>query len=218
MKQLVGVEYFEGKPCRICDRTLRYAKHKQCVACARRRGDPYGKKKEYYRKNREEIVEKKKQYYQKNREVINEKQKLYQIENHEKRSQWYLENRGQTLERVRAWNKENPDRRKVYRQKRRAAKKSVGCIPYTAKQLRDRLALFGNQCVYCFSKENITIDHFMPLCKGGIDAIANLVPACVACNCSKSGKDPIVWLTQQGYPKRYIDELVKVLLELAGDK
>ncbi len=32
------------------------------------------------------------------------------------------------------------------------------------------------------SKRRMTLDHFIPLCKGGEDVIQNCVPACEACN------------------------------------
>lgn len=47
--------------------------------------------------------------------------------------------------------------------------------------------LYGSQCQYC-KKEADTIDHVIPLARGGSNDISNLVPACRSCNSSKQAK------------------------------
>jgi 5-methylcytosine-specific restriction endonuclease McrA len=44
------------------------------------------------------------------------------------------------------------------------------------------LQLDQNECVYCSSKYNPTVDHIKPYFFGGSDAIENLVTACRKCN------------------------------------
>lgn len=48
----------------------------------------------------------------------------------------------------------------------------------------------GNKCFYCCLKKGNTLDHFIPRAKGGLNAISNLVPACIACNAAKADKMP----------------------------
>ncbi|KAJ3669922.1 hypothetical protein LUZ60_010246 [Juncus effusus] len=43
-------------------------------------------------------------------------------------------------------------------------------------------------CQYCSSRENLTIDHVMPISRGGQWQWENLVAACVRCNSSKGQK------------------------------
>lgn len=48
----------------------------------------------------------------------------------------------------------------------------------------------GNRCVYCNSKENLTIDHVIPRSQGGRDSWDNLVTACQKCNSKKGSMTP----------------------------
>lgn len=46
-------------------------------------------------------------------------------------------------------------------------------------------------CQYCgemVNSENVTLDHFVPQCQGGSNALENLRTACLMCNSVKSGK------------------------------
>ena len=59
--------------------------------------------------------------------------------------------------------------------------------PLTRKNIFKR---DGNQCVYCPSTKNLTIDHVMPRSRGGGDTWDNLVTACLKCNGKKDNKTP----------------------------
>ena len=56
----------------------------------------------------------------------------------------------------------------------------------------------GARCVYCGSKENLTIDHLFPRIKGGTDNVENLVCCCKSCNSSKGKKDLMAWFNERG--------------------
>lgn len=43
-------------------------------------------------------------------------------------------------------------------------------------------------CGYCGKKRKLTVDHKMPLSKGGSNTIDNIMPACISCNTSKRNK------------------------------
>lgn len=47
---------------------------------------------------------------------------------------------------------------------------------------------YGNSCIYCGSKENITIEHRKPVSLGGNNSFGNLAPACLSCNSGKRNK------------------------------
>ncbi len=65
-------------------------------------------------------------------------------------------------------------------------------IPYKRVNL-SRYNIFkrdGNQCVYCGSKERLTLDHVVPRSLGGRDSWDNLVTACQSCNAEKGNRTP----------------------------
>lgn len=45
------------------------------------------------------------------------------------------------------------------------------------------------RCVHCghvfFTKENLSVDHVIPLSRGGKNHKTNFVPACIDCNCKR---------------------------------
>ena len=47
---------------------------------------------------------------------------------------------------------------------------------------------YGKQCLSCGSKENISLDHIMPVTKGGLNDLDNLQPLCKSCNSRKATK------------------------------
>ena len=70
----------------------------------------------------------------------------------------------------------------------------------------------NNQCQYCGSKDNLTVDHVIPKSKGGVSSWDNLVTACSKCNNKKDNK----FLTEVGMnlssqPKRpsYVHFLIR---------
>jgi hypothetical protein len=55
----------------------------------------------------------------------------------------------------------------------------------------------GRICAYCMGRCE-TVDHVLPLIKGGTNHIGNLVPCCLACNLSKADDLVIVWRVKRG--------------------
>lgn len=53
------------------------------------------------------------------------------------------------------------------------------------EQFRGRFAFYGDCCAYCGSTEDLTIDHRIPISRGGTNWPSNLVPACRKCNKTK---------------------------------
>lgn len=54
----------------------------------------------------------------------------------------------------------------------------------------------SGQCYYCGKKtayKNITMDHVLPLTRGGKSTKDNLVPSCKKCNTAKKSMMPLQW-------------------------
>jgi 5-methylcytosine-specific restriction endonuclease McrA len=92
--------------------------------------------------------------------------------------------------------KSHPEKQRLQTQKRRALK--YGNTPVsellTEVQWRDILNMYGDRCVYCGRKmKKLTMDHVIPLAKGGKHLKDNVVPCCRACNCKKNARSPEEW-------------------------
>ena len=54
--------------------------------------------------------------------------------------------------------------------------------PFPKKEWEEKLKKHNYRCVFCGTRKKITIDHKVPLCKGGTNKIENLQPLCMRCN------------------------------------
>jgi len=75
--------------------------------------------------------------------------------------------------------------------RRRARKLAAPSAPYTAQQVKQRWAMWGNRCWLNPSHPAEATDHVKPLAAGGADMLANFRPICHSCNASKGAKWPI---------------------------
>lgn len=67
--------------------------------------------------------------------------------------------------------------------KRKDLRKDIG--KETRRIVHERSAY---RCVTCGTHENLTIDHIIPLAKGGSNEIENLQTMCRSCNCKKGDR------------------------------
>lgn len=63
------------------------------------------------------------------------------------------------------------------------------------------LDAFSHACAYCLipfddQVSPVTVDHFIPLFRGGATVATNIVPACLHCNSSKQAKMPQEWCSE----------------------
>ena len=59
--------------------------------------------------------------------------------------------------------------------------------------LRVLFRTFDGKCAWCRKRAATTLDHIVPLVKGGLHARHNLAPACKPCNSTKAAKSPEQW-------------------------
>jgi 5-methylcytosine-specific restriction endonuclease McrA len=84
-----------------------------------------------------------------------------------------------------------------------------GLANVTSEQLRAVRHAFGGLCVYCAKRPAVTLDHIIPLRRGGDHAIWNLVMTCQECNSSKRDRDLETWCTLHGLPFAAIESRIR---------
>ena len=71
----------------------------------------------------------------------------------------------------------------------------------TEPQWQAKLTEYNHRCAYCGCKlgyakgdKHPTLDHVIPVSRGGKHSASNIVPSCLHCNCSKNAKTPEEWI------------------------
>ncbi len=58
---------------------------------------------------------------------------------------------------------------------------------------------WNNECAYCGSDTDLTLDHIVPRSRGGSNHTTNVLCACTKCNASKSHTEWIIWYIEQSF-------------------
>lgn len=166
----------------------------------------------YREKHRDEILEKNKKYRENNPQKVAESRARYKLNNLEKYKESQKKYREANIEtikaKIRIYAHKNPDKtrdRQIKYRKTAAGKyvaiKSAHLRRSRVKCVRNSLTLLqwekiletqGNKCAICgkaFCKSRKpTMDHIIPLSKGGGLTFENVQALCGNCNSSKSAK------------------------------
>lgn len=59
---------------------------------------------------------------------------------------------------------------------------------FSYKEWNELMAKYGNKCIACGKHKKLTIDHILPVSKGGTNDIHNIQPLCLSCNVIKGTK------------------------------
>lgn len=192
----------------------------RCFVCCQ------NKSKAFHEKNKERRNSTFKEKYDslKNEEWFKEKQKIKRQKQDKNKLNEYATN----------WRKRNPERAREVRRKcalknreainhanrkRRALKKQAVSKKYSLQDIQLRFNDFNLTCSYCQCNLNVDkprfkqLDHFIPLKKGGFDAMENLIPACITCNSSKRDSIPHDWYKRQSF---YCTERWAYILSVLG--
>lgn len=102
---------------------------------------------------------------------------------------YYAEIREMKNARQRRYRQANPARTKGYAAQRRS--RAVGVL--SEKDWLSVLRQWRHRCAYCESDGPLTMDHVVPLSRGGRHTVGNVVPACGPCNGSKFNKFLVEW-------------------------
>lgn len=163
--------------------------------------------KKYREENKEKIAKQKKKYREKHKEETLEYRKKYNKENKEKIAQYnkkyYEENKEYYAEHFKNWSHspQGQTSKLNNHHKRRQTKEQQG-NGITPDQWLEMMKFFGFKCAYSditLNADTRSIDHIVPLAKGGEHEIWNCVPMDRSLNSSKNNKDIKEWYTQQDF-------------------
>lgn len=150
------------------------------------------------------------QWYQQNKERQRELNRRWIAANTERwrqyRQSWYFENKEHMREVNQRWRDKNVEQwrsfgkrwrddnlqkaRELERLKahKRRALKRQSSGSFTREGWEALCLRYGGKCLCCGSSEALTIDHVVPLSKGGTNDIQNIQPLCNSCNIRKGVK------------------------------
>ncbi|MHB8631481.1 MAG: HNH endonuclease [Candidatus Limnocylindria bacterium] len=97
---------------------------------------------------------------------------------------WYWLNSDRAKQRAKLWNHANRAAKYQPRQAHRQLLRSAG--PLSPDVWQDILRQHEHRCAYCGASGPLTIDHRVPLSRGGRNAKDNIKPACRSCNSKKA--------------------------------
>ena len=128
-----------------------------------------------YEKNKDKVKEQVKLYVQKNKDAVRERIK-----------KWNSENKDRVLGYIQKYRSLHPEQMtKSSRKRREIFKNVVG--NFTLAEWISLCNKFGNKCLWCERTDRkLTIDHVVPITKGGTNYIDNIQPLCVNCNARKN--------------------------------
>ena len=102
---------------------------------------------------------------------------------------WRERNIDRVREVYRTWQKNNRDK-VVAKTHRRNARKMQNGGSYTAQEWRELCQRYGNRCLSCGrTNVKLTVDHVIPLIRGGTNSIDNIQPLCGVCNSKKGTRE-----------------------------
>lgn len=156
--------------CKTLKNFSEFSKHKDhydglastCKKCKQKQD------REYYKKNKKKVLRNVRKWASENRDKVNEASRKY-------------------------WRK-NKDRHKLHIIIRRA-RLAEADGSFTKEEWQQLKEKYAHKCAICGEKEpfrqyrkKLTIDHIMPISKGGSNDITNIQPACFNCNSIKKDR------------------------------
>lgn len=144
----------------------------------------------------------KREWYQRNREKEIARSMAYNYANYDQflaRLRRYRTGESYRVSRSK-WMRKNREKIAIYdsnkRAKRRYAMDGGFVSPHQWAEIKRR---FQYRCAYCKRKAKLTMDHVIPLSRGGKHTPDNIVPACLRCNGMKHAKDQGDFYRSIGY-------------------
>jgi 5-methylcytosine-specific restriction endonuclease McrA len=175
--------------CKVCN--LEY--HKNLYL--KKRSQRLLQVKQYYYANYETKIAYNQNYQSVNRIDLAEKRAAKRANNllveRKRQRDWARNNRDKVAKSERKYYETHPEMIRKKQAARRA--KQSGNKTYLITK-SEWLKFYAQECFYCKSKtKTMTIEHLIPISRGGNHSIGNLTTLCLSCNSSKSGKTWMEW-------------------------
>lgn len=166
-----------GKPCKKCGTSVWYADGR-CKHCKNMTRD---RKKENASKRARRDPEKE--------NAIRRARQKENLGKHAARARaYYATHQEKERARSRKWLAINPEKANAKVNRRRTRKTAAGGS-YTAAEWISLLNHYDNKCLCCGRNDiTLTVDHIVPVTRGGSSNIDNLQPLCLSCNSRKGDK------------------------------
>jgi 5-methylcytosine-specific restriction endonuclease McrA len=100
---------------------------------------------------------------------------------------WARRNRGKWSAYFRKWRLGNLDKRAVDERSYRARRAQVGGR-FSIAEWQDMKKKYRHHCARCKKRKPLTIDHVIPLSRGGAHCAENIQPLCSSCNSAKGDR------------------------------
>jgi hypothetical protein len=156
-------------------------------------------KSQYYKNNSDYFKKYRQEYYKNNAEKLRERTTIWRQNNPEKSKEsskiWRENNQEQAATNIKIWRENNPQRIKAHRKKRKALQKGATVETIDLIQVYESLNWVCGICGKKINKKlnyphpkSASLDHIIPLTKGGNHILNNVQPAHLICNKSKGNR------------------------------
>lgn len=105
----------------------------------------------------------------------------------------YLKERDRRISYAKAYALDNPWVGQATKRKRRALVRANGSFSFTSADWKRCVDIADSRCFYCDEQGLMTMDHVVPVTRGGTHGAGNIVPACISCNASKNNNFISEW-------------------------
>lgn len=177
------------KVCKVCKKEkeeFEFNKRKECRKCHSE------SVRQWKLRNKEKDKEHQKKWRKENKEKKNLITKIWQslnLDKHRESSKRYYKNNPEKVKLAnKAYEKKNPEVRRAIKFNRRAREENAEGSISSDDWIR-LCNKYGNKCLCCGRSDvKLTLDHVIPLAKGGSNMIENAQPLCASCNSKKHTK------------------------------